>query len=153
METTKQTRNKKIVAVTSAVMALLMLIVGSVPVTASEPGIMPIYDHCNYCNLSFYVMDGVAGVSVDYYGKRASFSYIEISVKIQRNTWWIFWETVDLGGTDNPWVYTSNEIVDLVNREFPVSETGTYRAIFNIKFYGDNSVVDEIEQTIEYEYV
>ncbi len=142
---------KKFRSVVALLLAFVLLCT-SFTVAYADDGIMPIYDHCDICSLDFYVYDGLAYIMVDYYANYDTFLRIEASAKIQKRFLGVFWTTVDIGLPDNTWVASSTENPDYLEGIFPIEETGTYRAVFDIKFYGTTSVVDQIDSEIEAVY-
>ena len=138
----------KILGIIALVCALV--IVNVLSVFASE--IIPLYDNCNWCKTSFEVSNGEASVGVDYKGIEGSFSQAKVTVKIQKKFLGVFWNTVDIGEPNNEWVVYSTNVRDYLEKTFPITESGTYRAMFTVEFSGIDGSVDKIEDKLEYKY-
>ena len=126
--------------------------VGGVTVTAEE-AISPRLTNCYQGNFSFTVIDpGEAHVGVTYAAKADVFTQAKLTVKIQKKFLLFFWQTVDIGTTNDEWVAYSSAINGQFYNYFPVDGTGTYRAVFSLEMSGTTGVVDVIEDTIEFKY-
>ncbi len=144
---------RKIINSLVAALLLVVISIGSViPAYASEPDIMPVLDNCNHCILDFYIVNGVATVGVDYSGTSDSFTYMKLSVKLQKKTLGFIWTTVDIGLTNDTWTMLTETREGYILKNFNVSKKGTYRAVFDIEFHGNNGLVDEINEKIQYTY-
>ncbi len=137
----------------SFVTLLLVIVLLSANFTAVYASdVMPIFDHCATCELSFYVTGGLAYVTVDYCANYTTFTHMSASVKIQKRFLGIFWTTVDIGYEDNVWTAGCTDNPGLLSLHVPIEDTGVYRAVFEVKFYGTTGTVDEIDHKIECEY-
>ncbi len=134
----------------SILMSVIMLIATVIPAYADTP--MPLMEHCDSCIINFVIDEGIAYVLVDYVGQYDSFTQVRVAIKIQKRFLGIFWTTVDIGYEDKTWVSYSTEIEGTFYNEIPLSEDGIYRAVFDIDFYGNNGLVDEINEKIECSY-
>ncbi len=119
---------------------------------ASLPGISPLYANCDRYVAKFTVADGKAYVGVTYDGKPETFTQVKVTVQIQKKVYWFFWETVDIGLPNNEWVAYSDSLDGYFYQEFPINDTGKYRANFTLVFYGTDGTNDVIEDTIKCEY-
>ncbi len=138
---------KKFQSVVALLLVFVLLSANFTVACASD--VMPAFDHCETCELTFYISDGTAYVYVDYCANYTTFTNMRSSVKIQKRFLGIFWSTVDIGLEDNLWIATSTEESALLRATFPIEDFGTYRAVYDIDFYGTNGVVDEIDYEIE----
>ncbi len=126
-----------------------MMLVNAAAVSASD--IMPRYDNCSDCSMSFDIVNGIGHIGIDYYAKE-NFTSFTSTVKVQKRFLGIFWNTIEIADGVEEWVVTSTETWGLFNYSFPMEDTGTYRAVFDIKFYGQDGSVDEIEEKIQKVY-
>ncbi len=133
---------------------LLSVLCSSIPpVYASDDSIMPRWENTNFYNFSFTIdNDGVADALVQYYGQSESFSYVKLTLKIQKRFLGMFWNTVDIGETDNQWIEYSYTTNGNFYNSFQLSDTGTYRALLTLEVFGSNNSVDVIEDQVEREY-
>ncbi len=154
-KTQKRKTKTLLKAVLTAMLAVVLLIMSILPTsaTSSEPEIMPLFYNCNYCFLDFYIDGGVGTVTVDYCANSQTFTQLRISVKIQKRTLGIFWTTVDIGTDDNTWTIYSTIDEYFIYERFPIESIGTYRAVFDLDFYGTGGTVDEIDDKLEFTYV
>ncbi len=132
-------------------MMAVILLCGSV-FSAVASDVMPAYENCSHCMINFGIVDGIAEVYVQCDAQSATFTYVEVEVKIQKKFLGVFWRTVDIGLEDNVWRVTSTELFNVFYECFSISDTGTYRAVFDIRFYGTTGEVDVIEDTIQCTY-
>lgn len=135
------------------ILAFILLFANVSSVFAANEGVAPRWSNCNKYTFSFNVLDpGEAHISVSYIAESGVFVQAKSTVKIQKKFLGLFWTTVDIGTTNDEWVeYCTDVYGDLYNY-FPVSGTGTYRAVFKLEITGTNGSVDVIEDTIEYKY-
>lgn len=143
----------------TTVMAILMLFVSCTPLVTSassaiddDMGISPCFSNCVECSYSFSAVQGAAHVEASYVALGEVFTYAKMTVKIQKRFLGVFWNTVDIGETNNEWVAYSYDVLGDFYNSFPLDSTGTYRAVITIEFYGTTGVVDVIEDTIESVY-
>ncbi len=131
---------------TKFVIALLLiaaLMIGNMA-TVGASDIMPLYDNCFYCNFSFVVTNGTGYISIDY-DTMENFTSFSSTVKVQRRVLGIFWDTIEIAEGTEEWVVNSTATHDALDCIFPVDRTGTYRAVFEVYFYGQDGTVDVIE--------
>ncbi len=135
-------------------LALVMMSLATVSSFAQEDyGIAPCYDNVDNCICDFNIYGANdAQVYVRYIGNSSNLSQVRMTVKIQKKVLLLFWDTIEIGEPNNEWIATSSNVNDSFNRTFSVSETGTYRAVFTVEFFGNNGSVDVIETKVESEY-
>ncbi len=131
---------------------LVFVLLSSSFTTACASDVMPIFDNCASCGLDFYVSGDYAYVIIDYIAYNNTFTNMEASVKIQKRFLGIFWSTVDIGWPDNTWTVSSTETDNFLSATFTVTEEGTYRAVFDVRFYGTTGETDVIQDKMEYTY-
>ena len=85
-------------------------------------------------------------VAISYTGREGVFTQAKVTVKIEKQFLWFFWNTVD------EWTATSTELLGYLYHETSVDGHGTYRAVFKVEMYGTSGVTDTIEDTIESTY-
>ena len=135
-------------------LSLVLVCLTAVSAFAQEDyGVAPCYDNVFECEFEFSVIDpNIAQVSVEYSGISGDFKKAEITVKIQKKVFLLFWDTVDIGEPNDEWVETSTALNGLFYNTFDVNGTGTYRALITVEFTGVDGSVDVVEETIEYKY-
>ncbi len=143
---------KKTKSLTALLLVAVLLFGAALPVSASNEGIMPVLENCDMCLTSFTITNGTATIIVDYTGNESTFKQITVFVKIQKKVLGIFWSTVDIGYTDNLWTATSYDYRGFLFQNIPISQTGSYRARFDIFVYGNNGSFDHIEHDLYFEY-
>ncbi len=131
--------------------AILLIISTTLPIFATE-GVMPVLENCNTCLFIFCIVDGVATVGIEYEGDTRTFTQVMVSAKIQKRVLGVFWKTVDIGYVDNEWIEFSSQPRNYVAENFPISETGTYRAVFDVQFYGTTGVTDYLDEKVQFTY-
>ena len=137
-------------AVISLVLIMAMMCCNVSVLAAS---VTPRWTNCNQYTFAFAITDdGVAHVDVDYMGDANNFASARLTVKIQKRFLLAFWNTVDIGYTDDEWVETSTELYDTFYNSFALSDTGMYRAVLTLEITGKDGSVDVIEEKIEYKY-
>ncbi len=135
-------------------LSLVLVSLTTISAFAQEDyGIAPCYANIDWCDLSFCVYDpNTAEVYVEYYGISGDFKKAEITVKIQKKVFLLFWDTVDIGEPNDEWVETSTALNGDFYNTFDVNGTGTYRALITVEFTGLDGSVDVVEETMEYKY-
>lgn len=141
---------KKVMAILIACVVIMACTLQAL--AANDNEIMPFYINAEECYADFMVEDGVANVSIRYYGSSTEFLKAEISVKIQKRFLLVFWNDVDIGYTNNEWTASSTALNGVFSKSFSVNNTGYYRALITVKIYGTSGEVDTIEFTKEYKY-
>lgn len=131
-------------------LAVLMLSCSALSASAWG-GLMPLFDNCDYCDLSFIINNGEAYIGIDYDGQ-STFLFIRISVQIQKKTLGLFWTTVDISEPNNTWVAYSYITTNYISNTFTLTETGTYRAVIDIEFHGTDGTIDYINDKIQRVY-
>ena len=141
---------KKLFTIISLVLVMAMMCCN---VSVFAATVTPRWTNCNQYTFAFSITDdGIAHVNIDYTGDGNNFAEARSTVKIQKRFLLAFWSTVDIGYTDNEWVESSTEIIDVFYNSFALSDTGTYRAVLTLEITGKNGSVDVIEDKIEYKY-
>lgn len=135
----------------SVIMALSTLFASAFPASAND--VAPcLYNSCE-ASVAFGISDsGIASFGVCYTGYEPTFIQAEVSVEIQKRTMLLFWSTVDIGEYNNVWIGYSSDLHGLIEKSFQLSDKGTYRAVYTLKFYGTGDGIDVIEDTIEAKY-
>ena len=143
------------------ILAMLFVTIGAGSVISSAEeyfelsarNVSPRLTNCYQCIFTFQVLDpSEAHVGVTYAAKADVFTQAKLTVKIQKKFLLLFWQTVDIGTTNDEWVAYSSAINGQFYNYFPVDGTGTYRAVFSLEMSGTTGVVDVIEDTIEFKY-
>lgn len=138
---------KKLAKFSTLLLILATLCTSILPLFVSaEEEISPYYLNTNSCYFSFVAANGTARPVVSYKGVSGSFSYANVTVKIQKRFLGVFWTKVD------EWTETCYDVNGLVSNTTPLEKTGTYRAVFTVKIYGKDGSVDTIEDTITSTY-
>jgi len=141
---------KKIMTVISLVLVMAMMCCNVSVLAAS---VTPRWSNCNQYTFSFSITDdGMAHVHIDYTGDGNNFAEARLEVQLEKRFLLVFWNTVDIGYTDNTWTETSTELIDVFYNGFQLSDTGTYRAVLKLEIVGKDGSVDVIEDKIEYKY-
>lgn len=143
---------KKIVLMILIVSSLLSCLTFYV---GAEPGyeIEPYFSNVKDATLSFSIFStGLAAVGITYNGFSDVFTQVRCEITLQKRYLGLFWFDVDNGMPDNTWVDYSTNSYGGFYHEMQLSDTGTYRAVFKVYFYGTTGVVDEISDKIEDQY-
>ena len=107
--------------------------------------ISPYYTNVADATLTFSILpSGLAMAGVTYNSFPGMLTQVRCEITLQKRFLGLFWFDVDIGMPDNTWVDYSTEPYGGFYREFQLSDTGTYRAVFNVYFYGVTGAVDEI---------
>lgn len=136
---------KKIVKTFMLVSLAMIMCLTSMPIYASEAesGISPRLTHTNDASYSFDATSSVGYISADYTGVRATFVSAKLTVKVEKQFLFFFWNEVDT------WTATSTEVLGRFYHEMPLTGAGTYRATFTLEVTGTNGTVDVITDTLE----
>ena len=143
---------KKIVLMILIVSSLLSCLTFYV---GAEPGyeIEPYFSNVKDATLSFSIFStGLAAVGITYNGFSDVFAQVRCEITLLKRYLGLFWFDVDNGMPDNTWVDYSTNSYGGFYHELQLSDTGTYRAVFKVYFYGTTGVVDEISDKIEDQY-
>ena len=141
---------KKIITVFSLVLIMAMICCNLGVLAAT---VTPRWTNCDQYAFTFSITDdGVAHVDVDYTGDSNKFAEARMTVQLEKRFLLVFWNTVDIGYTNNEWVETSTELFDTFYNGFQLSDKGTYRAVLTLEITGKDGSVDVIEDKIEYDY-
>lgn len=128
-------------------MVIVLLCTSIMPVYAEETGVSPRFTNCNTVSTSFTVTQNVAELTVTYTGRADTFTYARLNFQVQKKVLGLFW--TDVGEEQEVKNY------DRIGA-FVVSQTangsGTYRAVFKLRVYGNLGEIDVIEDTIEVIY-
>lgn len=128
-------------------LVIVLLCTSILPVYAEESGISPRFVNCNTATASFNVYQNNAELTVTYTGLANTFTYARLNVQFQKKTLGLFW--TDVGEEQEIKNYDTYGV-------FIVSQTvngsGTYRAVFKLRVYGNLGEIDVIEDTKETVY-
>lgn len=138
---------KKFAKILTLLLMLATLCTSILPLYVfAQEEVSPYLLNTNNCACYFVVANGDAVAAVEYNAKSSSFSYAQITVKIQKRFLGVFWSTVD------EWTETCYDVNGYVDNSTPLEKTGTYRAVFTVEIYGKDGSVDTIEDTITSTY-
>ena len=134
----------------------MLFSVEAVSVSAALPedvSIMPLYNNVGMTDSSFYIdANGIAYIMVSYYGSTNITSGGIITVKLERKILGLFWETVDIGTSDNIWRVSSTAPTFSHDFTHQLSDTGTYRATIHYTIFGTGGASDKIDDELTYTY-
>ena len=135
-------RTKQILSVL-LVFAVLFAVMSLSVQAENEPGIpeTPLlrYSFVSYCTDDFYIVNGTAYVNIKYYGINNVTTRAEVSIKLQHQ--FLFW-WFDVSGGE--WFDTVYGVNGEVNHSLALSSGGNFRAVINVKVYGQGTGYDEI---------
>ena len=136
---------KRIVKTLMLVSLSVIMCLTSMPIYASEAesGISPRLSHTCEASYSFDATSSVGYIDVDYTGVAASFVSAKLTVKVEKQFLFFFWNEVDT------WTATSTEVLGRFYHEMALTGAGTYRATFTLEVTGTDGTVDVITDTIE----
>ena len=136
---------KKIAKTFMLVSLAMIMCLTSMPIYASEAenGISPRLTHTNGASYSFDATSSVGYIYVDYTGVAASFVSAKLTVKVEKQFLFFFWNEVDT------WTATNTEVLGDFYYEMPLTGAGTYRATFVLEVTGTDGTVDVIDGVIE----
>ena len=121
--------------------------------SADDYEIEPYYTNVFRAGTSFNITpSGLSCVGVTYTGYADLLREAKCEIYLEKKFLGLFWNRVDIGVTDDVWVDYSNAITDNFYHEFQLSDTGTYRAVFKVTFYGNNGMNDVVEEEIDQKY-
>ena len=141
---------KKIMTVISLVLVMAMMCCNVSVLAAS---VTPRWTNCDQYSFTFSIPnDGTAHVNVSYTGDSNKFAEARLTVQLEKRFLLVFWNTVDIGYTNNEWTETSTELLGNFYNAFQLSDKGTYRAVMTLEIVGKDGSVDVIEDKIEYKY-
>ena len=135
---------KKIVKTLMLISLAMIMFLTSMPIYASEVGgISPRLSHTNNASYSFNATSSIGYISADYTGVAASFVSAKLTVKVEKQFLFFFWNEVDT------WTATNTELLGDFYYEMPLTGAGTYRATFTLEVTGTDGTVDVMTDTIE----
>lgn len=121
--------------------------------SADDYEIQPYYINIASASTSFNITSsGLARAGVTYYGYDNEISYVKCEIYLEKRFLGLFWNRVDIGVTDDVWIDYSYTVDGSIFHEIQLSDTGTYRAVFNVTIYGKSGANDVIEEKMEYKY-
>lgn len=138
-------RTKQILSVL-LVFAVLFAIMSLSVHAENEPGIpenqLYRFSYVISADDDFYIVNGTAYVDFNYYGIKDITTRAEVSIKLQHQ--FLFW-WFDVSGGE--WFDTVYGVDGEVNHSLVLSSGGNFRAVINVKVYGQGSDYDEINRT------
>lgn len=136
---------KKIVKTFMLISLAMIMCLTSMPIYASEAesGISPRLTHTNAASYSFDATSSIGYISVDYTGVAATFVSAKLTVEVEKQFLFFFWNEVDT------WTATNTELLGDFYYEMPLTGAGTYRATFTLEVTGTDGTVDVITDTLE----
>lgn len=140
----------------TVLLAVVIALGSMMPIYAEEAAsaseIQPRFDHTYSAAFSFVVIDPGAGdFFVSYYANDDTFRLAKLTVVFQKRVLGLFWQTVDIGTTNNEWVAYCTDVDGDFYDTVMLDGTGTYRAIFTLQVHGELTT-DNIEEIIDYQY-
>ena len=136
---------KKITRPLIAIFLVAILSLASITASASNEVLSPRLSHMNSGSFTFSATANGGYVDVTYYGYD-SFVRADLTVKIEKNFLFFFWNEVDT------WSASSTELNGHFFNTIPLDGSGTYRASFTLKITGNDGTVDTITDVIEDKY-
>ncbi len=143
----KETMTRLLRSTVTVIIVMSMLASCTLRVFAND-GIMPAFENCNTCSVIFVVDNYLAGIDISYIGDYETFTHMTFEVQIKKKVWGVFWTTIDIGYPNQTWGMTLTDVEGSKYTTIWIDEPGTYKCVYNIKFYGTNGVVDEIDDYI-----
>lgn len=136
---------KKTIKLILLILMSMLMCLTSIPVYAaeSENQVMPRLSHMAEASFTFDATSSVGYIDADYTGYAASFVSAKLTVKVEKQFLFFFWNEV---GT---WTSTSTELLGSFYHEMSLNGSGTYRATFTLEVTGTDGTVDVITDTIE----
>ena len=121
--------------------------------SADDYEIVPFYNNIGRASTdSIITSSGIARAGMTYNGYDDQISYVKCEIYLEKRFLGLFWNRVDIGVTDDVWVDYSYTVDGSIFHEIQLSDTGTYRAVFNVTIYGKSGANDVIEEKMEYKY-
>lgn len=136
---------KKIAKTLMLISLAMIMCLTSMPIYASEAesGISPRLTHTNCASYSFDATSSVGYIDVIYTGVAATFVSAKLTVKVEKQFLFFFWNEV------STWTSTSTEVYGDFYHEMALAGSGTYRATFTLEVTGTDGTVDVITDTLE----
>ena len=133
--------------ITKTIVAILLIAVMSMAnvVAFADGGVSPRLSHSDNSKFSFLATENGGLINVSYNGYD-SFVRAELTVKVQKRFLLVIWNNV------GEWSASSTNQYDIFSHTFALNGSGTYRAVFTLKVYGNDGTYDTIEKTIESKY-
>lgn len=148
-------RMKKFVA---AILVVCLAVVPylSVPASAELPGggtVSPQYNNTVSATAAMTISNsGLMTISYDYEGFPSKTTKAEITTYIEKRSFLLFWNRVNIGQPNNEWFDTIYNYEYTGSRTFQLSSSGTYRVHVTYKIYGTGGAADEISFTFTDSY-
>jgi len=135
---------KRFTFILTVIMTVSMLFGSAFPSSAVEARL----SNSDEASVSFAIDEstGIGHFAVSYTGRENIFTYVKVSVKIQKRSLWFLWTDVD------SWNDTSTVRLGNFYTSFVLEGSGTYKASYTLEFYGTGSEVDVIENSITDSY-
>ena len=123
----------------------MLICLTSIPVYAaqSENQVMPRLSHIGDASFAFDATSSLGYISADYTGYPPSFVSAKLTVKVEKQLLFFFWDEV---GT---WTETCTDILGIFEHKMVLTGAGTYRATFTLEVTGTDGTVDVVESVIE----
>lgn len=136
---------KKIVKTLMLISLAMIMCLTSMPIYASEAegGISPRLSHTHGASFAFDATSSVGYIDATFTGVSATFVSAKLTVKVEKQFLFFFWNEVDT------WTATNTEVLGDFYYEMPLTGAGTYRATFTLEVTGSDGTVDVITDTIE----
>lgn len=140
----------------TVLLAVVIALGSMMPIYAEEAAsaseIQPRFDHLYSAEFSFVVIEpGAGNFLVSYYAHPDTFRLAKLTVVFQKRVLGLFWQTVDIGTTNNEWVAYCTDLQGDFYDTVMLDGTGTYRAVFKLEIHGELTT-DVIEDDIDYQY-
>ena len=119
----------------------------------ADNSISPYYNNTSSVNITYTITEtGIATVSVALFGYNGTTTHADVSIKLQKRAFLLFWNDVDIGYPDNTYTDTIEGADGVSYFSFQLSSKGTYRAITTVTVYGSGGAADVIEDKAENKY-
>ena len=130
---------RKILALTLCV----IILIGLIPISAYAQNAVPFYNNVLNHSETFVIDEnGDVQISVSYSGQKNILESADIKVTLKKCVLWIFWNDVEVWTDSSTNYYYYNTFSTNVGG-------GTYRALIEYTFNGNNGSPDIITQEIE----
>ncbi|MBO5009863.1 MAG: hypothetical protein J6D20_04095 [Clostridia bacterium] len=136
---------KKITKTLAAILLIAILSMTGITAFAGDATPTPRLSHTSNGSFTFSATANGGYVDVTYYGYD-SFVRADLTVKIEKNFLFFFWNEVDT------WSASSTALNGEFYTTIPLDGSGTYRASFTLKITGNDGTVDTITDVIEDKY-
>ena len=139
----KKTMKALVLIVLSMLMCMTSI---SAYAAESDNQVMPRLSHMDGASFAFTADSSGGHIGATYTGYSASFVSAKLTVKVEKNFLWFFWNEV---GT---WTSTSTKLYGDFYHIMTLDGSGTYRATFTLEVTGKDGTVDIITDTLESNY-